>query len=112
MEELKVWLELAKIYGLPGIFLAVLIWDKFFRKTGKDLPGRVEVVEEGLKSILRIVEDHLEKEALEDLRIERMHMNIHNLEAQVDRENKHIFSQLESLHEKSDKIMSILVQQK
>lgn len=42
--------------------------------------------------------EHLKKEAEEDIRMERMHTRLGALENQVERENGHIFKQLEVLH--------------
>ena len=43
-----------------------------------------------------------EKEAEEDIRMEKFHTRLGGLEATMDRENVHIFGQLKSLHEKVD----------
>ena len=72
------------------------------REKDLDLDRRITALESALKG-------HLEKEAIEDIRLGKMDVQLIALEDRVILENGHIFSQLKSIHEKIDKLFEVLL---
>lgn len=119
MEELKAVLDFIKIYGISGVVTAVLVWDKFIKPRRKKAAGEwvsykdmdTAITANALRLIkLEVkVDNRLEKATEEEIKMERMHVNLNNLEERVSRENNYLFKQFESIHAKMDTLFQAIL---
>lgn len=132
MTELLHWFtQFVKENGLVGTLLLLFVLDRinFLEKVKKFMGKEIEVPhrrkdDDQLHYHIRVkdtakllnewmlkMEEHLKKEALEDIRMAKLEAEQVSLAKSMETENGHIFKQLGSLHEKMDSLITILIQQ-
>lgn len=116
-------------FGLPAAIAIFLIYKHYLEPKIKKANGtfvsykelnekigivtaRVNTTQDSCDKRFEDYGEFLKLEAKEDLRMKEIEMKTVHLERVVETENKHIFNQLGSLHDKMDSLTSILLQQK
>lgn len=122
MEHFDQFISFAKHYGLSTAIAVWLFWKHYLEPKEKKKKGTYvswQTITERQDShstkigVLQTQLDrHLEKEAEEDIRMERMAGEIKSIEDKRITESGHVFSQLKSLHEKVDSLTRILLEAK
>lgn len=82
MDEIKIVLEFAKTYGLSGLIVMVLLWDKYIKPYRKKNSGEwvsykdVHQLAEQVKKMENRLETRLQKQSEEDIKINSMEKDI------------------------------------
>ena len=117
MENPELFQDIFKRYGWSGLLTAFLVWNEFIKpRIKKDRPDfNVMLLDRTVGHLSKLqnrVDEHLAKEAQEDIMLAEMRGEQKSMKEKAEIENEHIFAQLKSLHDKFDTLTRIMLEGK
>jgi len=111
VENEKILTYILEHYGVSGLFMAYIFWEKFLHPQWKKSKGTYvsySAIKEQMNSLENKLNGHLVKENVEDIMFAKLETDHENLKDKIQTETGHIFGQLASIHERLDQIFEIL----